>query len=723
MDTWQLPVSVALLVFVSSYFKLFSNVLAGFILGIFVTSLNYILFYQLSWKSLVVDKPIKIDAKVSQIIKAGDRPYIQVKINKLDQLKVKSWQTVHANLSIVEGESAIKVGDTISGTATLKPFYSRKNQYAFDSELYAFRNHIFFKGKLKVDSVARHHGSWRLQYQLFMLDVFDGYQFGWLYYVLMTGDKSKIPKSDKAHFRTLGLSHLLAISGLHIAILFSLSLLLIKVCLFPFKSFLGQTVNTHSIGLICALGCAGLYVVMSGMQISAQRAWFMACAGVLCYLLGTRLSFIRLLIYTLTIVTMVSPFALLNLGLYFSFTAVAGIFWLLSKRKAYQYEFSSWLNKCVWLCKVQVVLFIVLCPLVVYVFHGLSVSGLLINLIFVPLLSIVIFPLLLVQIVLHSVSESNAIMLLDNWLFNSYHFLISFDFHWFDVQPISTSQLCLMMLSFILLAHVLTRIYALIPLSLLLVHWLLSPKPSWQINVFDVGHGSAVLISQDNKAVLYDLGANYFGTYSMFKHVVLPYIKARNLKLVHTIVSHDDGDHAGGLMDLYKLGFGESLNTFHRATYAQPCLLQDVILGDLTIRSIWPKTLQNNDNNSSCVVVVSDDRFKLLLPGDIEADVEAKIISKYRNDLKANFLLAPHHGSRTSSTKQFIKAVEGELVIFSRSRNTAWQLPHTEVLQRYRDAGYETYDTALDGEVQIRVFNEHFEVYTARNAKNLWFLR
>nr|WP_167354839.1 DNA internalization-related competence protein ComEC/Rec2 [Pseudoalteromonas luteoviolacea] len=672
---------------------------------------------------MVIDKPVQITAKVVQIIKKGDRPYIQVKINALDQFQVNPWQTVHANLSVAEGGSLLREGDIINGVVTLKTFRSRKNQYVFDSELYAFRNHIFFKGKLKVGTVSRYNASWRHSYQLYILDAFQDYHFGWLYYVLMTGDKSKIPKSEKEQFRVLGLSHLLAISGLHIAIFFSLSLVVTKIILFPFRTLLKQGVNIHSVGLIVALVCAGLYVVMSGMQISAQRAWLMACAGVCCYLIGTRLSFIRLLLYTLTIVTVISPFALLNLGLYFSFTAVAGIFWLVSKRQLRQKIKLTWLDKCVWLGKIQVLLFIVLCPLGIYSFHGVSVSSLIVNLIFIPLLSLVIFPLMLVQSVLHAVSEFNLMTGLDNLLASSYKTLTSYHFHWLDVQPISISQLCLVMLSIMLLAHALTRIYALIPLTLLFIHWLWLPKPIWQINVFDVGHGSAVLISQGKKAFLYDLGANYFGTYSMFKYVVLPYLKAQNLELIHTIVSHDDGDHAGGLSDLQSLGFGDSLKTFHRSDYAQPCLLKDIVMGKLTISAIWPNELQNNDNNSSCVVLVSDGKFKLLLPGDIEADVESEVVSKYRDSLRANFLLAPHHGSRTSSSTEFIKAVSGEVTVFSRSRNTAWQLPHDAVLQRYLKSGYKAYDTALDGQVEIRIFSDHFEVYTARNAKNLWFLR
>ncbi|KZN52245.1 DNA internalization-related competence protein ComEC/Rec2 [Pseudoalteromonas luteoviolacea] len=723
MDTWQLPVSFALLVFVSSYFKLFSNVLAGFILGIFVTNLNYYMFYQISWQNLVIEKPVKIVATVSQFIKSGERPYIQVKIESIDTFQVSVWQTVNANLSVGKHSMPLREGDKIAGIAKLKAFRSRKNFHTFDSELFAFQNHIYFKGKVEIERHDRKERAWQTSYRHYISSVFQKYELSWLYYTLLTGDKTKTPKIDKEHFRMLGLSHLLAISGLHIAIFFSLSFILLKVLLIPVQSFLKQDANIHTFGVLCALISAGLYVTVSGMQISAQRAWLMALIGVVCYLLGTRISFFRLILYALTVIILASPFSLLNMGLYFSFVAVSCILWFVSKQNRAAGEPLKWLDKLVWLIKVQLLIFVFLFPLTIFAFQGVSISGLALNIVVIPLLSCVIFPAILLQSAIFHVFDVSAISLLDTWLFEAYRWLLNLNFHWLDIAPITVRQLFAIMLIIVLLSNPLTRFYSLIPIIATSLHWWLSPKPHWQINIFDVGHGSAVLVEHNGKGFLYDLGASYFGTYSMFKHVVVPYIKANNIELIYTIVSHDDGDHAGGLKDLNFLGYRDTLRAFHREEYSQPCLLKAIELGSLTIQSIWPGQLQGNDNNSSCVVMVSDGEFKLLLPGDIETDIESQIVAQYEAHLNASFLLAPHHGSRTSSSAQFIEQVDAELAIFSRSYNTPWRLPHSDVVRRYHHFGYKTYDTALDGQVQIRIFKQHFEVYTARNAKNLWFLR
>ncbi|WP_343224735.1 DNA internalization-related competence protein ComEC/Rec2 [Pseudoalteromonas sp. Of7M-16] len=724
MDNWQLPGSLALLVFVSSYFKLFSNVLAGFILGIFVTALHYQLFYQLSWKNLVVDKPVKITAQVTQIIKAGKRPYIQVDIKSIDKFQVKAWQHAYANLSTDSGNITLHEGDMVSGIAKLKTFRSRKNIYGFDKELYAFRNHVYFKGKLKVTYRIGDTNTLQDKYRHFVLSTFGAYKFGWFYYVLMTGDKTLIPQIEKERFRMLGLSHLLAISGLHIAIFFSLSFLLIKTVIYPFKNLISQSVNVHILGLVCALVLAGGYVVLSGMQVSAQRAWFMTFLGVLCYALGARVSYTRTLTYALTVILLISPFTLLNLGLYFSFAAVASILWLLTTPSSSDGFKISWVNKCVWFFKIQLLLFLVLSPLMVFAFQGVSLSGVIVNLIAIPLLSCAIFPALLAQGIVSVGYNVQLMDQIDHFTYLGYQWLTNLDYNWLEVGYISVTQTVLMMLILFMLGHALIRAYAVIPMVVLMVHKAVDTSPPWQINIFDVGHGSAILVQHQGKGFLYDLGANYFGTYSMFEQVILPYLRARDIQLVHTIVSHDDGDHAGGLPDLIKLSFGETLHAFHGTPYRQPCGLKEITFGQLTIRSIWPSERQNDDNNSSCVVIVDDGKHKLLLPGDIESVTENKLTAQYGKQLHADFLLAPHHGSRTSSSIPFVRAVgDKKTVIFSRSHNTAWQLPHQQILKRYLDAEYKIYDTALDGQIQIRVFSDHFEVYTARNAKNLWFLR
>ncbi|KZN42961.1 hypothetical protein N482_19320 [Pseudoalteromonas luteoviolacea NCIMB 1942] len=723
LDSWQLPSSIAMLVFVSSYFKPFSNVLAGLILGIFVTFSHYLLFYHLDWEREVVKKPIEIRGKVSKILNRGSYSYIKLDVAALDKFHVPPFKTVYANVAIANGAESLAQGDEITGHGKVRLFRSRKNFNVFDAELYAFRNHIHFKGKMNIDSITPVKIGWQEAYRAFIFKVFRNYELGWLYYVLLSGDKSHITSQDIESFRELGLSHIMAISGLHIGILFTLGFALLKTAVFILPKKIHQGININIGCLVGALCLAGIYVIVSGMQVSAQRAWLMAALGVLCYFLGLRLSLIRTIVYVLTLIVFFSPFSLLNIGLYFSFSAVIAILWLLSQQKQLCSRKHSVLFKLKWWVLLQGVVFLFLLPWSVYTFQGVSVSGLIINLVMIPFLGMVLFPAIVAQCFVSLLFDLQLIGGLDSLLSASYYVIKNWQYNWLSMGNITLQELALTLLFILLVLSRITARYACIPAFILTARWLTLSSPEWQVDFFDVGHGSAVLISRDGEAILYDLGANYFGTYSIFENVILPYVRANNISLVHTIVSHDDGDHAGGLTHLISNGYSDSLHAFHGGKYQQPCVNGTVRFGKLTVTAIWPKEKQNNDNNSSCVVRISDDQYSLLLPGDIESSSESKLIKMNRKLLSSTFLLAPHHGSKTSSSIDFVRSVGGEVVVFSRGFHSPWALPHQEVIARYDQAGYKMFDTALDGHVQIRMFSNHYEVFLAREAKNLWFLR
>ncbi|MCF2858613.1 DNA internalization-related competence protein ComEC/Rec2 [Pseudoalteromonas sp. SMS1] len=712
-----------MLVFVSSYFKLFSNVLAGFILGIFVTVFHYFTFYHISWASEVVDKPVKIRGYVSKVINRSRYSYIKLDVVQLDKFHTSPIKTVYANLSVTKSAHALQEGDEIIGRGRVRLFRSRKNFDVFDSELYAFRNHLYFKGRIEVDEVVAGKSTWRASYQDYLATIFEGYQLGWLYYVLLSGDRTNVTIAQKRDFRQIGLGHLLAISGLHIGIIFSLSFIVFKCLTFAMYQRLKQGIHVNFICLFGALSAAGLYVVLSGMQVSAQRAWLMACLGVVGYALGLQLGFVRVVLYTLTVIVLFSPFSLLNMGLYFSFSAVLGILWCLSRRRHVISVHRGSMSKIKTLMKIQVVVFVFLLPWSVYVFQGVSASGVLINLIVIPLLGLIVFPAIAVQAFIGTFMHIKLIGTLDWLLFEAYRHAIQFEFNWITLGKLTFSDLGLILLSMVLLLIVPTARYASVPALILSVRWLLWQPPNWQIDIFDVGHGSAVLVSKHGKGFLYDLGANYFGSYSIFENVVLPYMTANNIVLAHTVISHDDGDHAGGLNHLIEHGFERTLDAFHGAPYQQPCLARALNFEGLFIKVLWPNEMQNNDNNNSCVITINDGNIQLLLPGDIELRSERTLVQSNDNALRSTILLAPHHGSNTSSSMGFIQAVNAEVVVFSRGYHSPWRLPHQDVVSRYHQAGYKMFDTALHGHIQIRIFSNRYQVFLAREAKNLWFLR
>lgn len=108
--------------------------------------------------------------------------------------------------------------------------------------------------------------------------------------------------------------------------------------------------------------------------------------------------------------------------------------------------------------------------------------------------------------------------------------------------------------------------------------------------------------------------------------------------------------------------------------------------------------------------MVSDGKWRVLLTGDLESLAELKMVSRYRSDLKADVLQVPHHGSGTSSSPPFLRAVEGSVALASVARYNAWKLPAERVIQRYKDYRYRWFDTARDGQISVQFFSSYWQV-------------
>lgn len=291
---------------------------------------------------------------------------------------------------------------------------------------------------------------------------------------------------------------------------------------------------------------------------------------------------------------------------------------------------------------------------------------------------------------------------------------------------------------------------------------LLSEDKAWYVNVFDVGQGTAVLIEKNNQAMLIDTGAAFPSGFSMANAVILPYLRGRQIdRLDWLLVSHSDNDHAGGVPALQK-----AIPIDNVATNNDTCVAGNSWRWNgLLVEVLWPFSplvqkspsqftpskralskhasfgikAMRSDNNRSCVIRVSDEHYSVLLPGDIELPAEKQIVRYYQRQsqrqsqsqfplrsqsqpeslLKADLLVAPHHGSKTSSSKAFIEAVDPATVVFSQGFRNRWQLPHQEVIQRYQamhsgNSGVELLQTATSGQVKVRISADNVEIRTFR---------
>ena len=249
----------------------------------------------------------------------------------------------------------------------------------------------------------------------------------------------------------------------------------------------------------------------------------------------------------------------------------------------------------------------------------------------------------------------------------------------------------------------------------------------------------SVVIERNGRAILYDTGAGYPSGFNMLESVISPYFQYRGIETIdHLILSHADNDHAGGLsfidkqvalnkISVGKIKYNESSKIIKQYSFAEKGSCKqgdDFTWQGLTFSVLWPVTIQDKENDNSCVINISDGKYNVLLTGDISRKVEKLLIAMpdISNKLKADVIIAPHHGSKTSSSLRFIEAVKPVAVIFSAGFLNRWHMPNKAVLKRYKKFNVAPYSTAEQGMIQIKVEQQGLEIESYREHINpYWF--
>lgn len=709
-------------VITSVYFKPFLPVLLGFICGILCVWVHFLCFYAVFWQSMDEKQPNLVTFEVIEIISQHNNIYLKAKITSL-----KKHSTLKKPVALVSltSNQEVEAGDRVTTWLRLKKYRNQKNFDGFDKERYAFSQHILFKAKqitpaLQIIKPVKTNIIHR--YRTYIKNVYQDTQMSWLYYALMTGDKGLMSYEQKQTFQQFGLSHLLAISGLHIGLMFSIGFFITKLVIRSFIGFIRQTLNLSLLYCIGGFSLAFCYVYLSDFLVSATRALIMLGCYLLVYFYSKQALKWRSLLFALVLILILEPFSLLNLGLYFSFFAVVVIFSILSQLASINAGLFALLKN---LTLIQLALFIGLLPLSLYFFNGISLIGVVVNLIAIPLLSFIIMPSLVMFSALSSLFYlDNIIILFDFLLKLSFDLLlyIPHEYRWLSLPKINLAIVLACYLSALMIFLVPTKKFiALLPLALALLDTYIQPQPRWQVDVFDVGHGTMVLISTQNSGFVYDLGPIYFNQYTRINSTLLPHLENNRINVKHTVISHQDKDHAGGLSSWLAKGYQPTFKSFHPNGPRQACVTKHIDFAGLLVQVSKNQGTFTSDNDSSCVIRISDNKYSVLLPGDITSERELELIQQ-DEQLKSTVLLSPHHGSKTSSSEEFINAVSPDVVVHSASYQGQWKLPHAEVKERYRQKGVIQYSTAEHGQIQVKFYNEHYEVNNARR-QSYWFLK
>lgn len=506
---------------------------------------------------------------------------------------------------------------------------------------------------------------------------------------LSLGQRDLLSPEHWQVLRETGTSHLLAISGLHIGLAAALGFFLFRWGWSLSASAL-RCMPAQQAGALGGFAFALFYALLAGMSIPTQRALVMTGTVMIALFLKRPLFPAHILALSLWLVLLFDPFSVLSAGFWLSFSAVAFI--LLTCSSRFPVSRSKWIGIHLWLA-------LGLMPLLIIFFGQVSLVSPLANLIAVPLVSLLVVPLVLAGLLLLSVSDTLSLSLLllaDHllgWLWQLLTWLSSLPLTDWTLPAVPAVMICLITLLIPLLLlprAVPARWLGAVPILMLMIYQPARPPTgNLYFALLDVGQGLAAVVETHSHTLVFDTGPRYSERFDTGSAVVAPYLRHRGITRVDTlIISHADNDHIGGVDGLQKqIDITEILSSDIRALpSAHPCLAGQQWQWDgVLFEILLPRPEQSgSDNNRSCVLKVTANNLTLLLPGDIEVDSERQLLANYAHQLKADVLVVPHHGSLTSSSPEFVAAVDPAYALFAVGYRNRYGFPKEDIIERYR---------------------------------------
>ncbi|HYN27083.1 MAG TPA: DNA internalization-related competence protein ComEC/Rec2, partial [Burkholderiales bacterium] len=553
-----------------------------------------------------------------------------------------------------------------------------------------------------------------------LLRSLDGRPYAGVIVALAVGDQRAIQPIQWRIFTRTGVNHLMSISGLHITMVASLAYLLV---LRLWRRSETLTLRLPAVRAAAAAGLAAAlaYAALSGFAVPAQRTVFMLGIVAAALWLGWMTRPLAVLAAAAALVILVDPIAVISAGFWLSFGAVAVIM-LAGGGRIGRF---SWLGA--W-ARTQWAVTLALVPLLLAMFQQVSLVSPIANAIAIPLVSLVVVPLTLLAAVLPLDSIAHAAHAVMAFCMGVLETLDRVpDTVWQQHAPPSWAvPLAMLGALWMLLPRGFPARWVgagfLLPLFLSL-----PPRPLpgelW-LTVLDVGQGLAVVARTQGHALLYDTGPAFSDQVSAGDRIVVPYLRASGVRrLDGVIVSHDDLDHSGGALAVLQAmpvqWLSSPLSAVHpiseAAAHARRCSAGERWEWDgVAFEMLHPDAESYNefdfkDNDRSCVLRIVSPYGAVLLPADIERRSEIRLLRISPERLSAEVLIAPHHGSRTSSTPEFVRAVAPRLVVISAGYRNRFGHPHPTVVRRYREQGSELVRTDLVGAVLVKMGSSGIE--------------
>lgn len=606
-------------------------------------------------------------------------------------------------------------------TVRLKRPHGTYNPHGFDFEAWALERNIRATGYIRKhpDNARLAPRVYRVAYLIECLRetvrtrfdaVLGDAPYAGVLLALAIGDDDAIGDGDWETFRRTGTIHLMSISGLHVTMVASLGFGLVYA-FWRRVERLALRFPARKAAVMAGLVMAGAYALLAGFAVPTQRTFYMLAVLAVALWSARAVSMSLVLCWALLAVVVLDPWAVLAPGFWLSFGAVG----LLVYAGSHRLGRPGWLRESV---RAQWVIALGLTPFLLALFQQVSIISPLANALAIPVISLVVTPLTLlgalvpIDALLYS---AHAVMA---WSMRLLQFVAELPLAVWQqhAPPAWTVVASVVGIVWMLLPRGFPIRWAgaagMVPMFLLLPAVPLAGE--LQVAVLDVGQGLSVVMRTTHHALLYDAGPKYSEEADSGNRIVIPYLRGAGIgRLDGMLVSHDDLDHTGGAASVLKgvpTGWmasplpgdhplnalsGRDLICFAGQGWTWDGVRFDVLHPEM--QSYVVDDLKDNDR--SCVVKATGPYGSILIAGDIERVSELALLERDAESLKADVLVVPHHGSKTSSLPGFVAAVRPAAAVFAVGYRNRFGHPKEEITERYRGIGTLLYRSDRDGAV------------------------
>jgi len=637
-------------------------------------------------------------------------------------------------LSWYHTDAKVKAGQHWAFTVRLKPPHGSLNPGGFDYERWLFTENIGATGHIRpypAPVLLGQDPPWRnveVIRQIIGDRLAAAMSDSGLIKALTIGDGSGISQAQWAVFRKTGTIHLIVISGSHIGLIAGLVYFLVLKC-WAWTGWLTWSPQRVAAGAAVLVGT--FYAALAGFSVPSQRAVVMLMVIMLAIIQQRHVRPFNTLAVALVAVLLYDPLSVLSPGFWLSFLAVAVIVYAVAGR----------LGKAGYVAealKINWVTSLGLSPLLLWFFQQVSLCSPLANFIAVPVIGLLIVPLALLAVLLLFMLPDLAKFLLLSldyvlqgllWLLTKIAMLPLATVN--HPQP-SYSALLFAAAGLLLLLAPKGIPNRWLGLVMLLPMAVAEPKKpavgTMEMTLLDVGQGLAVAVQTANHWLVYDTGAKFSAESDSGSTVLIPFFSLHGVtKLNSVIISHGDNDHIGGAASLLQAiptdqlltSAPQQLNDYAPTVCkaGQSWTWDEV---SFTILSPGPQPFAS-DNDNSCVLKITANHGSVLLTGDIERTAESWLLEQYGEKLQSEILIAPHHGSKTSSSGSFLQAVKPSTVLIPSGYRNPFGHPHAKVLGRYREINTTWLNTADSGAIIVSGKNNAFNVQVWREFEGKYW--